>query len=149
MRGVKLPFFGHGPAGSALAAPLVALLLLAGPAAQAGQILDAAGLEALAGRATLHFRTRDGAYGAEQFLPGRRSLWKFAGGSACQSGHWYPRGQAICFLYEGEVAPSCWVLELVGEGLVARSETDESAPVLTLERIDPAPLPCPHVGVGS
>mgnify|MGYP000041122707 CR=1 FL=1 len=139
--------FGEGRLRTAwgLALALAALL----PADARAQVLDAAGLEALAGRGTLHFVGPDGAYGAEQFLPGRRSLWRFAGSQTCQSGHWYERGPAICFLYEGEPAPSCWILEKIGAGVIARSEGGGPDATLSLERIDPAPLPCPLTGAGS
>lgn len=97
-----------GHRGRLRAAGLLALAAAALlPADARAQVLDAAGLEALAGRGTLHFRGPDGAYGAEQFLPGRRSLWRFAGSPTCQSGHWYQRGAAICFLYDEAPAPSC------------------------------------------
>ena len=63
---------GRRRAGWLLAGALAAVL----PADARAQVLDAAGLEALAGQGTLHFRGPDGAYGAEQFLSGRRSLWR-------------------------------------------------------------------------
>ena len=136
---------GRRRAGWLLAGALAAVL----PADARAQVLDAAGLEALAGQGTLHFRGPDGAYGAEQFLSGRRSLWRFAGSPTCQSGHWFQRGAAICFLYEGESAPSCWILEKIGAGVIARSAGGGPDTSLSLERVDPAPLPCPLTGAGS
>lgn len=130
---------------------LTAAVTVAGLAANVlrAQPLDAAAFEALAENRTLYFRSIDGPYGAEQFLPGRRSLWRFEGETTCRAGTWHQEGPAICFLYDGETAPNCWRMLPTGGGLMVRMEGGDPEAVLVLDRIDAAPLPCPHTGPGS
>ncbi len=95
--------------------PLVLLLLLA-PVAAAQEVVSPEAFERLAEGRTLHF-TLDGApFGAEQYFPGRRSLWRFEDGS-CEAGAWRPEGDLVCFRYEAE-GPSaqCWRFRRAGGG---------------------------------
>lgn len=47
-------------------------------------------------------------YGIEEFLPGRRSVWKDASG--CKAGRWEEQDGQICFYYENRPdVPVCWV----------------------------------------
>lgn len=51
-------------------------------------------------------------YGLEEFLPGRRSIWKDAAG--CMRATWEQVGHQICFRYEDNPEePVCWVYTLV------------------------------------
>lgn len=87
-------------------------------------------------------------YGVEQYLPGRKVRWTFSGGE-CKTGHWYPDGSAICFRYEGDVAPDCWEITASGAGLLARYTADPpgSEPVVVKETTEPLACFGPEVGV--
>jgi hypothetical protein len=92
---------------------------------------------------TLHFSLDGVPFGAEQYLPGRRTLWRFEGGP-CVAGAWRAEGEAICFRYDGQVAPSCWRLVEERGRLVARllEGGAETGFALTLERSETEPLAC-------
>ena len=49
------------------------------------------------------------AYGAEEYLDGRRVRWSFLDGE-CKNGYWYDTSDnLICFVYEVRSdAPQCW-----------------------------------------
>lgn len=131
-------------------APL--LLVLAAAAARAAP-LDPAGFEALAEGHTLRF-TRDGApFGAEQYFPGRRSLWQYPDGT-CAEGVWWPEGDRVCFSYGPGAERECWRFESGPTGISVRlMEGGAGAPagslVLDLAGKDEAPLACPGPDVGS
>jgi hypothetical protein len=93
---------------------------------------------------TLYFSLSGEPFGAEQYLPGRRSLWRFRGG-ACVEGSWVARGEALCFTYDGEAGSHCWRLRDGPEGLSAYLVEGgaEAGLRLDLDRVDTAPLPCP------
>lgn len=75
---------------------------------RAEQPLSGAKFEALVTGWTLQFKSGGKAYGAEQYLPGRRVLWAFDG-DQCREGHWEePAPNVICFLYGPETAAQCW-----------------------------------------
>lgn len=134
-----------------LLVPLVLALCAAGPAGAAP--LDPAGFEALAEGRTLRF-TRDGApFGAEQYFPGRRSLWQYPDGS-CAEGRWWPEGANVCFSYGPGAERECWRFETGPSGTFARFvEGSPGAPpgvlLLQLAGIDEAPLDCPGPDVGT
>lgn len=131
-----------------LLAPLLFAPTLLAPVLCAA--MDATAFEALTAGRTLHF-SRDGRpFGAEQFLPGRRTIWRFEG-DLCQYGRWWPEGAAICFAYEADPSPICWDFRNQGGGPVAEM-LEEGAPSgfrLTLDRVETAPLPCLGPEVGS
>jgi hypothetical protein len=132
------------------AALLAALLatLVARPAA-AELPLTAEDFDALTLGQTMTWAEFGQVYGVEQYLEGRRVRWTVLG-EDCVAGHWYPRGQAICFVYDDDPGdPACWTITLAGPGLLAVDTEDPpgAAPVV----IEPAaePMPCfgPEVGV--
>lgn len=127
----------------------LAVLALAAPAAAEVVPPAAFGVE-VEGR-TLHF-TRDGMpFGAEQFLPGRRTLWRFADG-ICAPGRWWEMdGDAICFEYDALEGPICWRMRREGEAFSAHLLEGgvETGFRLDLDRIETAPLDCPGPDVGS
>lgn len=47
-------------------------------------------------------------YGVEEYLPNRRVRWSFLDGK-CKEGVWYQEGQHICFIYEDDFEPQCWL----------------------------------------
>jgi len=126
-----------------------ALAVLGAPA-PAGELVTAEAFEAMSAGRTLHF-SRDGApFGAEQFFAGRRSLWRFSDG-ACEAGRWWAEHERICFAYDSDPAPICWLFRHDGPRFVAELVDDGAEGGLTLEldRIAAEPLPCPGPGVGS
>ena len=97
---------------------IAALLALAASQSQGQTPLDAAGFEAYATGKTLYYGAPDAPYGAEQYLPGRRVIWSFAG-DECQRGYWYDSAGQICFVYENEPGTQCWRFEQTSSGLRA------------------------------
>lgn len=60
---------------------------------------------------TITYATPDGAYyGTEQYLDGRRVRWMYSNGT-CAEGIWFPEGDNLCFLYEGQINAQCWIAE--------------------------------------
>lgn len=133
-----------------MTARLVLLALLAAPAAVADP-LSPGEFEALAEGHVLRFSLGGMPYGAEQYFPGRRTLWASAGGG-CLAGVWWPDGDDICFRYEGEAGPGqCWRFLARPDGFAAeRVEAGEpTGLVLDLSGRSEAPLACPGPDVGS
>lgn len=126
---------------------LFLLMLLAAPAGAAGGLSGAAFEAMVAGR-TLHFSHLGQVFGSEQYLGGRRTIWRFADGT-CQSGDWWEERGLICFRYEGGPA-QCWRMDPRPGGFAAELVEGED-PGFTLETAgsDTAPLACagPDVGV--
>lgn len=132
------------------AAFLLILGLGAGPAAAAALISPGA-FETMSAGHTLYF-DRDGIpFGAEQYFPGRRSLWRFAATGECVEGGWQARGDLICFTYDGSSAGAeCWTFQQDG-GLRATlvEGGSETGFALDLSHSDTEPLDCPGPDIGS
>lgn len=131
--------------------PLLTILLIAmgAPVAAGSDLLTADEFEQLSTGRTLHFSLGGQAYGAEQFLPGRRSIWAFDDG-VCQRGVWFPEGERLCFLYEDADQVSCWTFRKRGDGLVARSDGEPGSAIeLRLDRVEDEPLACKAPGLGA
>lgn len=130
--------------------PFAFLLPLLLAATATAETLAPDEFEDLATGRTLWFSDASGAFGAEQYLPGRRSLWRYADGS-CTFGTWWDEGDLVCFRYETDAGPQCWRFTRQGDRISAAhiGESGASGTVLTLERIDAQPLPCAGPEVGS
>jgi hypothetical protein len=129
------------PVLAALAAPL--------PSQAEEPPLSPEAFEALTTGRTLFWRSETGAYGAEQYLPGRRVIWALTGDD-CLKGEWFADGALICFRYEDAPGdPHCWLFRQTPGGLSARSSSDPLGPPLTATEGSPEPLAClgPDVGV--
>ena len=127
---------------------LACIFLLAAAEAGAAPISPGA-FERMSEGNTLHF-TRDGApYGAEQYFPDRRVLWRDAAGN-CAWGRWYENGGLICFQYEAG-GPQCWSFEGDGGDFTASlvENGSRTSLMLRLSGTDRGPLDCPAPGVGS
>ncbi len=132
-----------------LAASLVFLALNAAPAL-AAELVPHEAFQAMAEGRTLHFTLGGAPFGSEQFFPGRRSLWRFADGR-CAPGRWEAQGPEICFVYDADPTPICWLFRRAGAAFAAHlldggAETGFS---LELERVAEEPLPCLGPRVGS
>ena len=125
------------------------LALLATAAAADGAMTPQAFEAASTGR-TLHFTRAGQPFGAEQYLSGRRVLWRFADGS-CQQGRWWDDGDRICFDYQNGDGPQCWRFHPRPGGFAAAlvENGGETGFVLELAASDTAPLDCPGPDVGS
>lgn len=126
---------------------LFALLLTAGPAL-AETPLTAEEFDALTLGRTMTWAEFGTVYGVEQYLPDRRVRWTVLG-DECRSGHWYPEGDNICFLYEDTPIPYCWVITAQGAGFQARGSFDpaNALPVEIEETSEPMACFGPEVGV--
>ena len=97
---------------------------------------------------TLYFSFNGRPYGAEQFFSGRRSLWQRDDGT-CTAGAWHDDGNALCFLYEDNLALQCWYVYRENGDVLVRNTEAAPDEALRLERSDEVPLPCigPDLGV--
>ena len=75
---------------------------------------------------TLFYAQNGMAYGAEQYLDGRKVIWSFLDGN-CKYGTWYEASGQICFVYEDRVDPQCWTFREGPGGLIARFEDNPAA----------------------
>lgn len=125
----------------------LAFALLAAPAFAQDQ-LTAEEFEAYATGRTLTYALGGQVYGIEQYLPGRRVLWAFAG-DECRRGTWYEQGEEICFVYEHDPTPQCWTFHRKDNGIAARFAGDAPGSELSEVAQTPEPLSCtgPDVGV--
>lgn len=124
----------------AIAAPLAA--------AEPGRPMSAAEFEAATVGRTLYYNSGGTAYGAEQYLPGRRVIWAFLGDD-CRRGEWYEADGFICFVYEDEPDPQCWTFFRAAGGLAARFRGDPLGLPLVAVEESPEPMQClgPNLGV--
>lgn len=133
---------------AAALAPAALALLLAGPPARADEPMGPAEFRDYAEGWTLHFELDGRVYGAEQYLPGQRSLWRF-GEEGCERGVWFGEGEAICFSYETNPGPLCWLVYRRGGDIFARlRDVGPEGGELRVSRRDRAPLHCPGPSVG-
>ena len=126
----------------------LALTPLAGLATESGRPLTGAEFEAATTGRTLYYSSAGQAYGVEQYLPGRRVIWAFVGDD-CRKGNWYEDQGLICFVYENDPDPQCWLFYQSETGLAARSMGfPDGAPLIAVEQ-SPEPMAClgPNVGV--
>lgn len=133
-----------------LRALILAAMLGPGSAGSAQTAISPAEFEALATGRTLWFRDESGAFGAEQYLSGRRSLWRYGDGS-CIAGVWWDEDERVCFRYEGGGEPQCWRFVRDGDEIVATFVGPDGAEgaALRLDRIEADPLPCAGPKVGT
>ena len=71
---------------------------------------------------TIYYGFEDGrgVSAAETYLPGNRVRW-FTRDGTCIEGQWYADQGQICFTYENNPTPQCWIATLEANGLVATS----------------------------
>ena len=78
---------------------------------------------------TLSYAANGVIWGQEQYLADNRVIWAFTG-QDCQRGQWFPQGNAVCFVYDGDEAPKCWNFYMGPRGLIAKLIGDsESTPL--------------------
>lgn len=125
----------------------VCLALVAAPAA-AQDALSASEFESYVEGRTLTYHDQGVAYGAEQYLPGRRVRWAYLD-DECWEGYWYDDGPNICFVYEDSPEPKCWRFSRKAGKLSAVFIGESEGRELYEAINSPEPLVClgPKVGV--
>lgn len=125
----------------------LALILLASPCL-AGPPLDDEGFDAATKGATITYDYGDGLFGTEEYLDNRQVRWAFDG-DLCIYGIWHQKGDQICFDYENDPEPACW-LYFLENGRIRGVYMGQGGGWDILESSrDGGPLPCagPDVGV--
>lgn len=113
--------------------------------------MSAAEFDAYTRGKTFYYEGSGAPYGAEEYLDNNRVRWSFLDGK-CIEGVWYMQGEMICFEYENDLGPECWVFSLSENGLTARfSNPANSSDPTVLYEVEQSdkPLLClgPEVGV--
>ena len=128
--------------------PALLLICLAALPARAEDPMTAAEFDAYVTGKTLTYSQYGSVFGTEEYLENRRVRWAFEG-DLCIYGTWYQRGDQICFAYENDSTPACW-LYFLEDGRIRGRYMGEGGGWEILESSrDGGPLPCagPDVGV--
>ncbi len=124
-----------------LAASLLALPALAETP------MTAAEFDAYVTGKTLTFAEDGTVYGIEEYLPGRRVRWAFTQ-DQCKEGAWFASEDQICFVYEDNPVPQCWIFYERETGLAAKfMNVDDGRELYEVGQSD-EPLFCPGPDVG-
>ena len=97
---------------------------------------------------TLSYAADGTVWGKEQYLPDRQVMWAFTG-KDCQFGQWYPQGNAVCFVYEGDAEPKCWNFYMGPRGLIAALIGSDDFTPLSEVGQSSQPLDCQGPQVGA
>lgn len=127
---------------------LRALLCLAclPSAAGAETVMTSAEFEAWSTGRTLEYHIDGRLWGSEMHLPGRATVDADAGG-VCRTGHWYPAGDSICFVYDDSPGPYCWRFLMDGDRVLAEYAGETLSGTILVALTD-ATVPCePGLGV--
>lgn len=126
---------------------LLSLILIAMPAL-AETPLSGPEFDAATRGDTITYDYGNGVFGTEEYLDDRRVRWAFEG-DLCIYGIWYEKEDQICFEYESDPTPACW-LYFLEDGRIRGRYMGEGGGWEILESTrDGPPLPCagPDVGV--
>ena len=133
---------------------IYALMLLASPAFAdpppqlPGRPLTPAEFSNYAVGRTLSYAADGTIWGQEQYLTNRQVMWAFTG-EECRFGQWYPQGNAVCFVYEGDDAPKCWNFYMGSGGLIAELIGSDGLTPLSEVGQSSQPLECQGPQVGT
>lgn len=122
------------------------LAVLVAPMASA-QPMSPDAFETFATGRTLDYFVEGRLVGSEAYFPDR-SVRDADIGGPCRTGHWYPDGPAICFVYQGSDQRHCWLYWREGDEVLAKPLN--AGPEDLAQTVTPAsaPLACaPEVGV--
>ena len=127
---------------------LALIALIFTTAAHAQTRMSGAEFDALSQGTTMYFTENGQFYGAEQFLPDRRSVWRAEDGT-CVNGKWNEEKGSLCFLYDNGDGPYCWDITGSIEDMTITSTTGPDPLVLKLSGQDTTPIICtgPAFGV--
>jgi hypothetical protein len=127
-------------------APVLAIVFCLVPPAFAATPMSPDEFEAWSTGKTLDYFVDGSLWGSEMHLADRSTLDADVGGD-CRSGHWYPQGDTICFVYELSPGPYCWRFLKDGGQVFAEFAGDPLPSRISVSLSD-APLSCdPGVGV--
>ena len=121
----------------------LALLLLTGTA-QAQTPMTAEEFEAFSTGQTLDYFIDGTFWGSERHLADRKTLDADAEGP-CREGRWFPKGDQICYVYEGDAGEHCWQFFRDGSRVLAQTDDGDLSAEVTLAD---QPLACPGPDVG-
>jgi hypothetical protein len=132
----------------AAALALCTAFALPGAALAVDGPMSGAEFEAYTTGKTLYFYSQGEAYGVEEYRENRRVTWSFLDGR-CKEGTWYAEGEQICFVYEDNPGPQCWLFFREPGGLRAVFEGRETGTELYEAGEADEPMLClgPEVGV--
>jgi hypothetical protein len=124
----------------------LALLLIASPA-WSQTLMTAEEFEAWSTGQTLDYTTDGFHWSSEMHLLGRRTLLS-NGVDQCLEGIWFPKDDAICFVYDGLDTEYCWHFWRDGSDVFAEMIDTPGEPTdhVTLAA-EPLTCPGPDVGV--
>lgn len=121
----------------------VFVALVCGTAAWAETPMTGAEFDAYATGRTLSFGTFGNPdYGVEQYLPDRNVIWSPAP-DICVEGVWFDQGDNICFVYETDPEPQCWLIFRTENGIRAQFTNRPGGTVIFESLDNPQPLVCP------
>jgi hypothetical protein len=84
--------------------------------------------------------------GYERYYSNRRVTWAEPDGT-CLEGHWYPKGPQICFAYDGEPAPFCFLYFRDGDRVLSTNPDGREPETSTDAPLDVANFGCAWLGV--
>ncbi len=125
----------------------LALLLFVPIAAFSEEVLSVEQFQAFVQGKTVYYAQQGRPYGAEQYLPGQKTIWQYSDGT-CSKGIWYVRKQLICFLYEGDSEEQCWQFLNKDGTFAARAAGREPEADLDVVWTDEQPIACKAPGIG-
>ena len=127
---------------------LFCLLTASALPATAQAPMTAAEFEAYVTGRTLTYTDRGVVYGIEEYLPNRRVRWAFVD-DECRDGFWYETDGEICFVYDNDPTPQCWIFTKRDGRLSALFTGAEDGRELYEAQQSDQPLICrgPDVGV--
>jgi hypothetical protein len=117
---------------------------LLGSALQAQTLMTADEFEAFSTGQTLDYWIDGSFWGSERHLADRKTLDADAEGP-CREGEWFPKGDQICFVYQGDPDEHCWQFVRDGPRVLAESAQGDLSTEVTLAD---QPLACPGPDVG-
>ncbi len=126
---------------------LAALILPALPAT-AQEAMSGTEFYAYVGGHTLTYARGGRILGVEQYLPGRKVIWRRAEGE-CEEGVWFEAAGRICFDYGESGAQQCWQFVNKGGRLGARADGDPQGAWLYEARRSSEPMQCPAPYLGT
>ncbi len=123
-------------------------LILAATPSLAQTPLNADEFDAATVGDTITYDYGGGLFGTEEYLPDRRVRWAFDG-QLCIYGVWYQKDNQICFRYENDPSPPCWLYFLEDGKIRGRYMGDGGGWEIIETSRDGGPLPCagPDLGV--
>ena len=84
-------------------------------------------------------------YGMERYLPDNKVIWSWGDGQ-CEAGKWYAEGPSICFVYDFDPDPHCWLYFAEGANTLAILQDDDSGGIYQLSPIS-RELVCDNFGM--